>query len=75
VLIVDTGSDDNTVEVINNWLGENFIQGQVIIEPWKNFAYNRSFALEQLRKIELSGRTGKFASKAHTSFSSGWPVC
>jgi len=53
VLIVDTGSDDNTVEVINNWLVENFIQGEVVVEPWKNFAHNRSFALEQLRKIEM----------------------
>jgi len=53
VLIVDTGSDDDTVEVINRWLFDNNMSGQVVVEPWKNFAYNRSFALEQLRKIEL----------------------
>lgn len=52
VLIVDTGSDDDTIQVINQWLVDNFIQGQVISEPWKNFAYNRSFALEQLRQIQ-----------------------
>jgi glycosyltransferase involved in cell wall biosynthesis len=50
VLIVDTGSDDGTPQVINNWLNSNNIPGEVIIEPWKNFAYNRTFALEKLRE-------------------------
>ena len=50
VLIVDTGSDDGTPQVINNWLNVNNIPGEVIIEPWKNFAYNRTFALEKLRE-------------------------
>jgi len=52
VLIVDTGSTDNTTEVIYDWLRENNFEGQVIEEPWKNFAYNRSFALKILREID-----------------------
>jgi len=52
VLIVDTGSDDGTPEVIENWLKDNDFRGQVIVEPWQNFAYNRSFALEKLREVE-----------------------
>jgi glycosyltransferase involved in cell wall biosynthesis len=52
VSIVDTGSDDNTIEVIENWLSENNLPGQVISEPWQNFAYNRTFALSKLREIE-----------------------
>jgi len=52
VLIVDTGSDDGTPEVIENWLKDNDFRGQVFIEPWQNFAYNRSFALEKLREVE-----------------------
>ena len=50
VLIVDTGSTDNTVKTIENWLLTNNITGKVLIEPWKDFAYNRSFALEKLRE-------------------------
>ena len=53
VLIVDTGSTDGTQDVIKNWLEENNISGEVIDEPWKNFAYNRSFALSELRKREF----------------------
>jgi glycosyltransferase involved in cell wall biosynthesis len=52
VLIVDTGSDDGTPQIIENWLVKNNIQGKVLIEPWKNFAYNRTFALNRLREVE-----------------------
>jgi glycosyltransferase involved in cell wall biosynthesis len=50
VSIVDTGSTDDTIKIINSWLVKNNISGQVISEPWKNFAYNRSFALAKLRE-------------------------
>lgn len=50
VLIVDTGSDDGTPQVITNWLQEKKIPGEVVIEPWKNFAYNRTFALKKLKE-------------------------
>ena len=53
VLIVDTGSDDDTPKVIENWLQRNNIPGEVIIEPWKNFAYNRTFALKKLKEKEF----------------------
>ena len=50
VCIVDTGSTDDTIDVINNWMKSNDIEGQVIFEPWQNFAYNRSFAMEKIRE-------------------------
>jgi tetratricopeptide (TPR) repeat protein len=44
--ICDTGSTDNTIEVINSYFAEKNIPGKVITEPFKNFAYNRTFALQ-----------------------------
>jgi glycosyltransferase involved in cell wall biosynthesis len=52
VLIVDTGSTDGTPEVIQDWLNDSNFKGQVIHEPWQNFAYNRTFALSKLREID-----------------------
>ena len=44
--ICDTGSTDNTIEIITSYFAEKNIPGKVIIEPFKNFAYNRTFALQ-----------------------------
>ena len=44
--ICDTGSSDNTVEVIRNYLRENNLSGVVHQRPWKNFAHNRTEAFE-----------------------------
>ena len=52
VLIVDTGSTDNTVEVIEEWIKSNNMPGQVLSESWQNFAHNRTFALSKLRELE-----------------------
>lgn len=52
VLIVDTGSTDNTVGVINNWLKNNKIEGNVLHQEWKDFSFNRTHALSEIRKIK-----------------------
>jgi len=49
-LIVDTGSNDGTQQVIRDFLREKKLPGEVIDEPWRDFAYNRSFALQKLRE-------------------------
>ena len=43
--ICDTGSTDNTIEIIKDYFLEKGIPGKIIQEPFKNFGYNRNFAL------------------------------
>ena len=50
-LIVDTGSEDGTQQVVRDFLTEHNARGAVIDEPWRDFAYNRTFALRELRKV------------------------
>jgi GR25 family glycosyltransferase involved in LPS biosynthesis len=50
VLIEDTGSTDGTQKIIREWLNNNSLTGEVIEEPWQDFAYNRSHALACLRR-------------------------
>jgi hypothetical protein len=45
-VICDTGSTDNTVEIIKKVLMSNNIQGEIYHDEWKNFEYNRTKALE-----------------------------
>ena len=44
--ICDTGSTDDTIEIINTFFSQKNIPGKVVVEPFKNFAHNRSFALQ-----------------------------
>jgi len=46
-VIVDTGSTDNTINVIKNEL--QGIEGEVIERPWVNFGHNRTESLELAR--------------------------
>ena len=43
--ICDTGSTDNTCEIIVDYFTKNEINGKIIKEPFKNFEYNRNFSL------------------------------
>jgi glycosyltransferase involved in cell wall biosynthesis len=49
-LIVDTGSTDATIATIRAFFAQSGLQGEVISEYWRDFAYNRSFALAKLRE-------------------------
>ena len=44
--ICDTGSTDNTILLIETFFREKNIPGKVIQEPFQDFGYNRSFALQ-----------------------------
>lgn len=45
-VISDTGSTDNTIEIIKNFFGRLNIRGEMYNDEWKGFDYNRSNALE-----------------------------
>jgi glycosyltransferase involved in cell wall biosynthesis len=44
-VIVDTGSTDNTREIIENFFKSRNIPGELKYEEWQNFGYNRTVAL------------------------------
>lgn len=50
ISIVDTGSTDNTEEVIIDWAKKNKIPATVHHETFKNFAYNRTHSFDMARK-------------------------
>jgi len=45
--ICDTGSSDNTIELIQQFFASKNITGKIVEEPFQNFEYNRTFALQQ----------------------------
>lgn len=52
-VISDTGSTDNTVEIIRNFFIQKGIPGEIHQDKWVNFAFNRNKALEKcLNKSE-----------------------
>jgi glycosyltransferase involved in cell wall biosynthesis len=50
--ICDTGSTDNTVEIIETFFAEKGIPGKIVNEPFRDFAYNRSFALKACESMD-----------------------
>lgn len=50
--ICDTGSTDNTIELIETFFKEKNIPGKVIQEPFRDFGYNRSFALKACEDMD-----------------------
>lgn len=48
-VIVDTGSDDGTPQLITEWFAARGVPGQLHHEPWRDFGYNRTRALELAR--------------------------
>lgn len=70
--ICDTGSSDNTIEVIETFFNSNNIVGKIVKEPFKNFEYSRNFALNSciglsdyilLLDADMSLKIGNFNKK------------
>lgn len=45
--VCDTGSTDNTVEIVNKFLETH--TGCLTVEPWKNFGYNRTISFQRAK--------------------------
>ena len=45
-VISDTGSTDNTIELIKGYWKDKNINGEIVEHAWKDFGYNRTKALE-----------------------------
>jgi hypothetical protein len=45
-VICDTGSTDNTKEIIKNFFDSKGIPGEILDHEWKHFGHNRTLALE-----------------------------
>ena len=45
-VISDTGSSDDTPQIIKNFFKERNIPGELYFDEWKDFGYNRTKALE-----------------------------
>jgi len=45
-VICDTGSSDNTIDLIQNFFKRRAIRGELHNNEWKDFAHNRTLALE-----------------------------
>jgi len=50
--ICDTGSTDNTVHIIETFFQNSGIPGKIVQEPFRDFGYNRTFALQQCHTME-----------------------
>ena len=49
-VISDTGSTDNTIEIIKSFFDSINVKGEIYIDIWKDFGYNRSLALKYAYK-------------------------
>ena len=49
--ICDTGSTDNTVELIEQFFQSRNIPGKIVHEPFQDFGYNRAFSLKACEDI------------------------
>jgi tetratricopeptide (TPR) repeat protein len=50
--ICDTGSTDDTVNIITDFFKEHNIDGKITYEPFKDFAYNRTYSLQQCADLD-----------------------
>lgn len=58
IVLIDTGSTDNTIEVVENWGKNNDIETYVVSRPFDNFENSRNFSINKAKEIFLSKNDG-----------------
>lgn len=51
VCLIDTGSTDNTIEVVKNWGEQNNIETHVFERPFDNFENSRNYSIQMAREV------------------------
>ena len=51
VCLVDTGSTDNTIEVVKNWGTQNNVETHVFERPFDNFENSRNYSIQVAREV------------------------
>ena len=61
ICVVDTGSTDDSIEIVKNWGKENNVETYVIERPFDNFENSRNCSFEKAREkfAELSEQEGR----------------
>lgn len=58
IVLIDTGSTDNTIEVVENWGKNNDVETYVIKRDFDNFENSRNFSIQKAKEIFLSKKDG-----------------
>lgn len=54
IVVIDTGSTDNSIEVVRNWGKDNGIETHVFERPFDNFENSRNESFEKAREVFLN---------------------
>jgi tetratricopeptide (TPR) repeat protein len=57
--ICDTGSTDDTIQLVEQYFSDRKIPGKIVQEPFRDFGYNRTFALKACEQYIESEESGK----------------
>lgn len=61
IIISDTGSTDNTIEIMENWIKEHGKNGKIVSHDWLNFEHNRNLSLNAAKEwIKERDHEGKW---------------
>ena len=58
IVVVDTGSTDDSIQIVEKWGKDNGIETHVIPRPFDNFENSRNHSLDKAREIFLSKKDG-----------------